>query len=250
MVVDLIQPELPKRLSKSAIRKVAAYRLMVSRAIVSGLKQIAQNDRPPLLNVSGVDDLDPDATGQISHRSALAGKLKGFAHIGVPVRQLLEHSGLPTVYGYLGTVYGPGKAFAAAVIPGIVRHTMPVIGNGSNHIALIHVEDAARAIVHIGENLGEIAPGSTWVICDGTATTQAEFMDGMAALLHAEKPRRIPCWLASLVAGKIMTEVLSRETRCEISALRATGFRLRYPGWQTGVPQMLKALGYSGREQK
>lgn len=245
LMLDLIQPKLPGRLGLHAIRKVAAYRLESTRALLEGLKHLPENDRPLLVNVSGVDDLAADKNGKISDQSSLVKELKGFAHIGVPVRKLIESAGVNAVYVYLGTVYGPGKAFADAVIPRLIKQQMPVIGSGTNHMALIHVEDAARALIHLGENQHRILSGSSWVVTDGTAITQAEFFDGIAALLNAKKPRRVPRWLASIVAGCVTTDVLSRESCSDPSALLQMGFKLRYPDWRRGVPQMLKSLSIS-----
>ena len=245
IMLDLIQPKLPKHLSRRSMRAVAAYRLNATRTVLDGLKQLAENDRPLFLNISGVDDLAVDGNGYISHRSALVKQLKGFAQIGVPVRQLVESIGLNAIHVYLGTVYGPGKAFAETVIPGLLRRKMPVIGNGENNMALIYVEDAARAIVHLCTQADNIPPGSTWVVTDGTATTQAELMDGIASMLEVKPPRRIPYWLAALLAGVVTSEVLTRECKTDISALQGLGFKLNYPVWQAGVPQMLKSLGYS-----
>jgi len=242
LMVDLLQPKLPKRLSRRAIQAVARYRIGVSRAILNALMKLLENERPLFINVSGVDDLAPDADGKISHHSVLVEQLKGFAHIGVPVRKLLDGAGVQAVHVYLGTVYGPGKAFAETVIPGLIRRTMPIIGNGSNRMALIHVEDAARAIVHVCGQRDKMLCGSNCVISDGTATTQAEFMGGIAAMLKAKHPRRVPRFLATLLAGVVTTEVLSRECRTDISALQGLGFKLRYPDWRTGVPAMLDSM--------
>ena len=245
IMLDLIQPKLPKHLSRRSMRAVAAYRLSVTRTVLDGLMQLPESERPLFFNISGVDDLAVDENGYISHRSALVKQLKGFAHIGVPVRQLVESTGLKAIYSYLGTVYGPGKAFAETIVPGLLRRKMPVIGDGENQMALIYVEDAARAIVYLCCQADNIPLGSTWVITDGTATTQAEFLGGIASILKVKPPRRIPYWLAALLAGVVTTEVLTRECKTDISALQGMGFKLNYPAWQSGVPQMLKSLGYS-----
>jgi nucleoside-diphosphate-sugar epimerase len=244
-MVDLIQPKLPKRISRRSIQAAADYRLNVTSTVIGGIKQLAENDRPLFFNISGVDDLAVDADGFISHRSALVKQFKGFAQIGVPVRLLVESTGLNAIHVYLGTVYGPGKAFAQTVVPGLLRRKIPVIGSGENHMALIYVEDAARAIVHLCTQADNIPPGSTWVVTDGTATTQAELMDGIASMLKVKPPRHIPYWLAALLAGVVTSEVLTRECKTDISALQRLGFKLNYPTWQSGVPQMLKSLGYS-----
>lgn len=243
-MVDLVQPKLPKRLSRRSILDAADYRLNVTRTVIGGIQQLAQHDRPLFINVSGVDDLATDSDGLISQRSALVKNLKGFSPIGVPVRNLVEHSELSAIYVYLGTVYGPGKAFAESVIPGLLQGKIPIIGSGENHLALVYVEDAARAIVHLCVQAENIPLGSTWVITDGTATTQAEFLVGIASMLKVKPPRRIPYWLAALFAGVVTSEVLTRESKTDISALQGLGFKLKYPDWQSGVPKMLMSLHY------
>jgi nucleoside-diphosphate-sugar epimerase len=52
----------------------------------------------------------------------------------------VEASGLDATYVYLGSlVYGPGKLFVDVY----------VTGKGTNRLTLVHVTDAARAIVNL-----------------------------------------------------------------------------------------------------
>ncbi len=100
-----------------------------------------------LFSVSGTDDF---AEGTVSHRSAFfAGDPQGFARIGLRVRAELLASQRPFASIHLGTVYGPGKLFASKLFPGLAKGRLPVIGNGRNRLPLVHVEDVARALVHL-----------------------------------------------------------------------------------------------------
>jgi nucleoside-diphosphate-sugar epimerase len=190
--------------------------------------------------VSGVDDFDG---GVVSHVSPyLTGGAKGFACIGLSVRAELLSSGRPFVSTHLGTVYGPGKAFAATLFPRLAKGRLPVIGDGANRLPLIHVEDAARALVHLSTLSTEHLTRHPWIVTDGTATTQRELLELGAKLLGAPRPKSIPRWLASWVAGSVAAASFSRDVPTDPSALVATGFTFRFPSIATGLPDAITRL--------
>jgi nucleoside-diphosphate-sugar epimerase len=234
VVVDLIQPRLPDRLSEAALARAARYRVDVTRSVLKAL--------PPgalLFSVSGTDDLD-DAV--ISHRSPYTSHPRGFARIGLQVRAEVLAAKVPFAALHLGTVYGPGKAFAATLFPKLRKGRLPVVGRGSNRMPLIHVEDAARAIVHLATLDQARLRSHPWIITDGTATTQRELLGQAARLLGGPVPRSVPRWLASLVAGSVGASSLARDLPTDPSALFATGFELRYPSIATGLPATIAGL--------
>src|SRR5262249_17971963 len=146
-------------------------------------------ERPLLLSVSGLDDLTPDEAGNIDDRSALQTELSGFAHIGVPIRRLIEASGVASTYAYLGTVYGPGKSFASKIFPQLAAGSLRLPGKGSNGKALAHVEDAAAALIHIATlGRGQVT-GRSFVVADGHPTPMADFMAFAAARLGGPLPK-------------------------------------------------------------
>jgi nucleoside-diphosphate-sugar epimerase len=143
---------------------------------------------------------------------------------------------------HLGTVYGPGKAFASTLFPRLAKGRLPIVGGGANRLPLVHVEDAARAMVHLVTLEGSRSRAHPWIITDGTATTQRALLELGARLLGAPAPRSIPLWLASLVAGSVAAWSLARDVPTDPSALFAAGFTARYPSIATGLPATLAQL--------
>lgn len=92
-LIDLTQPRLPKRLSRSAMLSLSAERQAMTRAVLGALLSLPADERPIFFSVSGADDLEPDAQGTISDRSLPRSHPRGFAYIGIPVRRLVEASG-------------------------------------------------------------------------------------------------------------------------------------------------------------
>ncbi|MBL0888497.1 NAD(P)H-binding protein [Myceligenerans sp. I2] len=243
-VVDLVQPALPTRLSGRAMTAIAATRQKITEALTRSLAQLPTSDRPILVSVSGADDLQPRSDSTIDHLSPLRQQPVGFAHIGLPVRRLISASGIPAVYVYLGNlVYGPGKGFADTLVPGLLRRRIPVFGGG-NRLPLVHVTDAARAIVHLaGLDHNQLVDRS-YVVADPARATLAEFMRATATLLGAPAPRSAPRLIGRLAMGAIAMQTLELDAVPDTSALTATGFNFRYPSYREGLPPTLAALGH------
>ena len=243
-VIDLVQPALPKRLGGGAMRRIAAERLAVTGAVTGAIAALPAGERPLLVAVSGADDLQPDAAGRISHDASPRTTPRGFAHIGLPVRAAIETSGAQAAFVYFGNiVYGPGKGFAEHVVGALRSGRARVIGAGANRLPLVHVEDAARALVHVASLPREQTAGRTFIAIDGAGTTQRELFDDTAALMGVKAPGRAPALLAGLIAGPAIAQTMTLDAGIDHSALTATGFAFRYPSHREGVPATLDALG-------
>ena len=243
--IDLVQPKFPKRLSRKAIKEISAQRQAMTRSMLDALRSLPADQRPLFISVSGADDLQPDAQNVISHDSVLRPQPRGFAHIGIPVRKLIEASGLDVAYVYFGNlVYGPGKVFADQFVNGLKNGTAHIVGKGENRLPLTHVTDAARALVHLATLAETNVAGRTFLATDGTDTTQRVLLDATADYMGVKRPGPVPAWLAALVAGSIGAETITLDIHANNSALLATGFHFTYPSYREGVPATLEALGY------
>ena len=241
-LIDLVQPALPRRMSRSAIATVSRERQAGTAGILTALRGLAAADRPLLFSVSGIDDLQADDRGVVDHRSPLRAHPRGFGRIGLPVRRLIEESGLDTAYLYFGFVYGPGKVFAAQYVDGLRAGKAPVVGRGDNYLPLTHVEDAARAIVHLAGQPRATLVGRNVVITDGADPTQRALLDYTAGLMGVKRASRAPAPLVALIAGRVTVEVIARDVHADPAALIATDFAFRYPSYREGVPATLAAL--------
>jgi len=244
VLIDLVQPPLPRRMSRRAMRRVAEERTAATAAELAALKLLPATERPVYLSVSGADDLEPNGRGVISHESSLRSGDSGFAIIGVPVRRLVEQSGVEAAFVHFGVmVYGPGKGFADFYVKGLRKGRAAVIGSGTNRLPLTHVSDAARALVHLAGLPGNELVGRTFLAADGSDTTQGQLLDQTAELMGAKRPRRVPAAIAGLVAGPVATEAMTFDAHVDNAALTATGFEFRYPSPSEGLPPTLEHLG-------
>jgi 2-alkyl-3-oxoalkanoate reductase len=137
-----------------------------------------------------------------------------------------------TEAGGIALRYG---GFYGAADDGLVKPVrkryLPIIGEGTGISSFIHLDDAAAATVLALEH----DLSGLYNIVDDEPAPAREWLPVLASALGAKPPRRIPEWLAGLIAGKgaVMMSVGSRGAD-NTKAKRELGLTLRYPSWREG----------------
>ena len=161
-------------------------------------------------------------------------------HFGPAVRTMLDHerevTESPDLEGLVlryGQFYGPGTYFAREGHLGreVRRRRFPIVGEGTGTFSFLHVEDAAGATLSALEHGG---PGVYNVVDDEPAPLR-EWLPVYAEALGAKPPRRVPFWLARLVAGKSVAEnAVGLRGASNAKAKRELGWRPSYASWRQG----------------
>jgi 2-alkyl-3-oxoalkanoate reductase len=140
-----------------------------------------------------------------------------------------ELDGLVLRYGWFygpGTYYGEGGSMAADVR----KRRFPVVGSGSGLFSFIHTDDAADATVAAVERG---APGVYNVVDDEPAALR-DWVPAYAEAIGAPPPRRVPVWLARLVAGKMASSMDVQPGASNAKAKRELGWAPRWSSWREG----------------
>jgi len=118
-----------------------------------------------------------------------------------------------------------------AQLEAVRKRRLPIVGDGGGVWSFVHLEDAATATVLV---LERGASGIYNVVDDEPASVR-EWLPALAAAIGAKPPRRVPRWLARIVAGEagvtLMTEIRGASNA---KAKRDLGWTLRYPSWRQG----------------
>jgi nucleoside-diphosphate-sugar epimerase len=142
---------------------------------------------------------------------------------------LAAPGGIVLRYGFF---YGPGTAYAPGgqQIETIRKRQMPIVGGGRGVFPFIHVEDAASATVAA---LERGTPG-VYNVVDDEPGRASEWIPYVAELVGAKQPRRVPAFLAKLVAGPLATMATRLQPVSNEKAKRDLGWTPRYPSWREG----------------
>ena len=143
-----------------------------------------------------------------------------------------------TVLRY-GAFYGPDTGLLEAAMLDQVRHRrVPLIGEANGWWSFLHVGDAAAATAAaVAHDAGGI-----FNITDDEPAPVHQWLPTLAALLGAARPRRIPRWLARLVAGDVITTMMTASRAgCSARARRELGWRPQHASWRQGFAEVIGA---------
>jgi nucleoside-diphosphate-sugar epimerase len=163
---------------------------------------------------------------------------EGVAAMQAAERRVLEASGLEGLVLRYGFFYGPGTYYAAdgTQAADVRKRRVPLVGDGGGVTSFIHVDDAATATVAACERG---APGVYNVVDDEPAPFR-DWLPLYAEAIGAKPPRRVPGWLARLVAGRFAVGMATAARGASnAKAKRELGWRPRYPSWRQGFREAL-----------
>jgi nucleoside-diphosphate-sugar epimerase len=125
------------------------------------------------------------------------------------------------------------------------KRQFPIVGEGAGVSSFIHLDDAASATVLA---LEQAAAGIYNVVDDEPAPVR-EWLPVLAQAIGARPPRRVPRWLAQLIAGEAAA-MLGTEARgaSNAKARRELGWELRFPSWRQGFPAAYRLLAGASAE--
>jgi nucleoside-diphosphate-sugar epimerase len=154
---------------------------------------------------------------------------------------LVRDSGLDAVIIRPSHVYGPGGWFAEEFVNRLRQPgRFAVIGSGENLWDVVRAEDVAAAFADAAER-GK--PGSLYHVADDEPIRFYDFVARTAEALGTGAPRRVPLWLARLVAGPDPVKAVTRSARSSNAKIkRELNWAPRFPSAEQGVPDAVAAL--------
>jgi len=133
-----------------------------------------------------------------------------------------------------GGFYGPGAWEDQVKL--VRRRLLPLVGGGTGYVSWVHVDDAASATVLAVE---QQATGVFNIVDDEPGPVN-EWLPYLAECAGAKPPRRIPRWLARLLAGEMVVGMMTEGRGfSNAKAKRELGWELRYRSWRQGFKEEL-----------
>ncbi|WP_101783445.1 NAD-dependent epimerase/dehydratase family protein [Nonomuraea indica] len=168
------------------------------------------------------DPLDPEKD-TVAHAGAAA-----IRHVE---EVIVKAGGAALRYGGL---YGHGAMDDQVEL--IRQRQFPLVGGGTGYSSWVHVDDAASATVLAVEQKAR----GVFDIVDDEPAPAVEWLPYLAECVGAKRPKRVPTWLAQLLAGQVaMTMMTERRGFSNAKAKRELGWQLRYPSWRQGFTEEL-----------
>jgi nucleoside-diphosphate-sugar epimerase len=133
-----------------------------------------------------------------------------------------------------GGFYGPGANDDQVKL--VLKRLFPLVGGGTGYVSWVHVDDAASATVLVVEQRAK----GVFNIVDDEPAPANEWLPYLAECAGAKPPRRVPTWLARLLAGEMVVGMMTEGRGfSNAKAKRELGWELRYPSWRQGFKEEL-----------
>jgi nucleoside-diphosphate-sugar epimerase len=131
-----------------------------------------------------------------------------------------------------GSLYGPGATDDQVKL--VRKRMFPLVGGGTGYFSWVHLDDAASATVLAVE---QQAKGLFNIVDDEPAAVN-EWLPYLAECAGAKPPRRLPQWLARLLAGEMVVGMMTEGRGfSNVKAKRELGWKLLYPSWRQGFKE-------------
>jgi nucleoside-diphosphate-sugar epimerase len=131
-----------------------------------------------------------------------------------------------------GAFYGPGATDDQVKL--VRKRLYPLVGGGTGYVSWVHLDDAASATVLAVEQQAK----GVFNIVDDEPAPACEWLPYLAECAGAKPPRRVPAWLARLLAGEMMVGMMTEGRGfSNAKAKRELGWELRYPSWRQGFKE-------------
>jgi nucleoside-diphosphate-sugar epimerase len=133
-----------------------------------------------------------------------------------------------------GGFYGPGANDDQVKL--VLKRLFPLVGGGTGYVSWVHVDDAVSATVLAVEQKAR----GVFNIVDDEPAPASEWLPYLAECAGAKPPRRVPAWLARLLAGDMAVGIMTEGRGfSNAKAKRELGWELRYPSWRHGFQEEL-----------
>lgn len=154
---------------------------------------------------------------------------------------------VPLVNIFTGWVYGQGGWFET-MVRGIRNGSMRVVGDGSNYMSLIHVEDLARAYAKLVEKM---PVGERYCLVDGEPVTMHDLTNFLARHMGARPPKTIEFDAYARLAGDLAAETMSCSSRVSGDKMKKRLLpELKFPSYLMGMPQVIDEMGILQKEER
>ena len=134
-----------------------------------------------------------------------------------------------------GTLYGPGASDAQIAL--VLARRFPIVGDGAGVWSFTHLDDAATAAIVAAEQGGN----GVYNVVDDDPAPSAVWLPAFAEAIGAKPPRRVPAWLARIVAGEVPVRWMTEGRGASNARFKADfGWEPIWPSWRDGFRRALQ----------
>ncbi len=148
-----------------------------------------------------------------------------------------REAGLRVVHPRFGVVLASEGGMLPKMLPAFRIGLGAVVGDGSQQMSWVHIEDAARALEHM---LAEESLAGPVNVTSPEPVRNDVFTRELAGRLDHEPRLKLPAGLLKLASGGMAEEMLLASSRVLPERLKESGFRFSYPELSSALRDLVR----------
>ena len=219
--------------------EVLSSRVDGTHLIASTLALLGKSGPQLLISASGIGYYG-DRGGELLTEESVAGKgfLAGVCREWEEAAQPARDAGIRVVHPRLGLVFSHGEGFLAPLTPLFNLGLGATLGDGSQHMSWVHIEDAVRILRAMLEDDRYV--GAYNVSAPATVTNR-EFTRTFASVLNRPALLSVPRFVLRLLPGGMGEEMILASQNARPKRLLDGGYPFLYPDLQSALEQCFLA---------
>lgn len=173
----------------------------------------------------------------VEHSAKGTGFLADVSHAWEEAAQPARKAGIRVVHTRFGMVFSANGGALAKMLPAFKMGLGGSLGNGSQYISWISLQDAVQAINHIIQQ--EDLDGPINLVAPHPVTNW-QFTKALGKALQRPTFFPIPKFFPSLFLGEMAKEVLFASTRVYPERLEKSGYVFTHPDLDIALPELLR----------
>ena len=172
----------------------------------------------------------------VEHSPQGTGFLANVSHAWEEATQPAREAGIRVVHTRFGMVFSPNGGALAKMLPAFKMGLGGSLGNGSQYMSWISLQDAVQAINYIIQQ--EDIEGPINLVAPHPVTNW-QFTKALGKALHRPTFLPIPKFFPSLFLGEMAKELLFASTRVYPERLEKSGYVFTHPDLDIALPELL-----------
>jgi uncharacterized protein (TIGR01777 family) len=235
-VIHLLGEPVAQRWTNEAKNKIRDSRVLATRELVTGLKELSDTERPKVL-------VSQSATGYYGPRGeapldeqATAGQ-DFLAEVVVAWEREAEAAAslMRVAYTRTGVVLSPSGGALSKMLPVFKLGIGGPVAGGHQYVPWIHLEDVVGALLCCVDEAGAEGPVN---VTAPNPVTNAELSRALGRALGRPAVLPVPGFAVKLLYGE-MSEMVTTGQRVVPARLRTLGYRFRHPDVEPALRDVL-----------
>lgn len=174
----------------------------------------------------------------VDESSPIPAKQASILQSAVDMEQIVQKAtterDLPAILLRYGSFYSIDSGQTKAMFENIQTGSYPMFGSGNMYWNIIHVDDAANAVLKAVENYKN-GLNRFYNVCDNEPVLYRDLLNYVAETLRAKPPISIPVTQVESSLGSHLAEVLLASVRCKNHLIKERlGWMPQYPTYREG----------------